>query len=322
MIKSSDEESISFGDFLLNPKNMQTRKREFFERVNEMINWNPIVYRIEKLYSKDNGRPGFSALMMFKSLLLAQWYGLSDPELEDCLKDRISFKKFVGLQMEDDVPDETTICRFRNKLMEKDLLKKLFKILNAQLEQKGIFVQKGTLIDASIVNAGKGTNKTRDDEATWTKKNDKSYFGYKIHQAMDMGSGLVHSLDMTTAKVHDSEIWDSLLHGKERAIFADKGYYDVGYKRVLRFKDIYCGILDKNTTRRKLSSKQKRRNKRNAGLRAPVERFFAVIKEQYKYIRARYRGLKKNMEHMFMLGIAFNIERSIGLLYSKQKNLA
>jgi IS5 family transposase len=315
MIQSSKgNDPISFGDFLVNPKNLQTRKKEFFEAVDELINWGPIIYRIEKLYNQETGRPGFSAIMMFKALLLAQWYGLSDPELEDCLKDRISFKKFLGLQMEDDVPDETTLCRFRNRLMDKNLLQKLFKIINKQLEDKGIFVQKGSLIDASIINAGKGTKKTRDEEATWTKKNDKSYFGYKAHQSMDMESGLINNLDMTTAKVADCQVWDSLLHGKERAIFADKGYYDHGYKKLLRLKNIYCGILDKNTTRRKLSSKQKRRNKRNAGLRAPVERFFAVIKDQYKYIRARYRGLKKNTEHLFALGIAFNIQRATTLL--------
>jgi len=322
MIKSSnDVSSVSFGDFLLNPKNLETRKKEFFEKVNNLINWKLIVYRIEKLYDKEQGRPAFPALMMFKSLLLAQWYGLSDPELEDCLKDRISFKKFVELQIEDSVPDETTICRFRNRLIEKNLLQKLFKIINQQLEEKGIFVQKGTLIDASIINAGKGTKKTRDDQATWTKKGDKSYFGYKAHQAMDMESGLLNNLEMTTAKIPDCLIWDSLLHGKERAVFADKGYYDQGYKRVLRTQDIYCGILDKNTTKRKLSTKQKKRNKRNSALRAPVERFFAVIKDQYRYMRARYRGLKKNTEHLFALGIAFNIQRSISLLHPKPRTV-
>lgn len=318
MIQSSKgNEPISFGDFLINPKNLQTRKKEFFEAVNKLINWKPIIYRIEKLYDEETGRPGFNAILMFKSLLLAQWYGLSDPEIEDCLKDRLSFKQFVGLQMEDDVPDETTICRFRNRLGEKNLLSKLFKILNQQLEAKGIFVQKGSLIDASIINAGKGTKQTRDEEASWTKKNKKSYFGYKLHQSMDMSSGLINKLEMTTAKVPDCKVWDSLLHGSERAVFADKGYYDQGYKRVLRIQNIYCGILDKNTTKRKLSNKQKKRNKRNAGLRSPVERFFAVIKDQYKYIRARYRGLKKNMEHIFALGIAFNIQRAISLLKSR-----
>jgi IS5 family transposase len=322
MIKTSQAGTESFGDFLINPKNLQTRKKEFFKQVNELINWNPIVYRIEKLYAKDKGRPGFSALMMFKALLLAQWYGLGDPELEDCLKDRLSFKQFVGLQMEDDVPDETTLCRFRNKLMKKDLLKKLFKIINGQLEEKGIFIQKGSLIDASLINAGKGTKKTRDDEATWTKKNKKSYFGYKAHQSMDMESGLINKIEMTTAKVADCEVWDELLHGKEQALFADKGYYDQGYKQVLRRQGIYCGILDKNTTKRKLSSKQKRRNKRNSRLRSPVERFFGVIKTQYKYVRTRYRGLHKNREHLFALGLAFNIERAIGLLNKRKLQLA
>lgn len=298
----------------MNPKNMQTRKREFFERVNRVINWNPVIYRVEKLYTTENGRPGFPALLMFKSLLLAQWYGLSDPELEDCLKDRMSFKQFVGLQIEDDVPDETTLCRFRNRLMEKRLLEKLFSIINHQLEEKGLFIKQGTLIDASIAEADGGNRSTRDMEATWTKKNDHSYFGYKIHSAMDMGkNGLVHHLEMTTAKKHDSNVWDELLHGREKAVFADKGYYDEGYKAVLRKQNVYCGILDKTKKYKTLSRKQKRLNKIKAKIRAPIERFFAVIYEQYKFLKIRYRGLARNRQHLFALGIAFNLDRAVSL---------
>ena len=315
MIKASKIERPSFGDFLVNPKNLQTTNREFFEKLKRLINWNPVIYRIEKLYKEDNGRPAFPALLMFKALLLAQWYGLSDPELEDCLKDRISFKQFVGLQMEDDVPDETTLCRFRNRLMEAKLFEKLFSLVNKQLEGKGLFVKRGTLIDASIMQADGGRNKTKDQEAEWTKKNNKSYFGYKAHTAMDMESGLMHSLEMTGANTHDSQIWDELLHGEEKAVFADKGYYDSGYKTVLRRKNIYCGILDRASKNRPLSKKQLRLNKLKSRLRSPVERFYAVIKTQYDYIRVRYRGLKKNRQHLFALGLAFNLQRGCSLAF-------
>lgn len=299
---------------MVNPKNLQTRKKKFFENLEKIINWNPVIYRIEKLYNKEMGRPAFAALVMFKALLLAQWYGLSDPELEDCLKDRISFKRFVGLQMEDDTPDETTICRFRNMLATKKLQQKLFGIINKQLEAKGIFIKKGTLIDASILNADGGNRKTRDTEATWTKKNNKSYFGYKAHIGMDQGSGLVHSLEATTASTHDSQVWDELLHGDEEAEFADKAYYDEGYKRCLRKNNKFCGILDNAKRNHKLSRKQKKLNKLKSKVRSPVERFFAVIQRQYDYIRVRYRGLHKNRQHLFALGIAFNLERAVSLL--------
>lgn len=314
MIKDSiNVTGISFGDFLINPKNLQTRKKEFFKQVDEIINWNPVIYRIEKLYDKEIGRPGFSALVMFKALLLAQWYGLSDPELEDCLKDRISFKQFVGLQIEDDVPDETTLCRFRNKLSEKRLLEKLFKIINKQLEEKGIFVKEGTLIDASIARADGGNRTTRDEEAAWTKKNTKSYFGYKHHIGMDMRSHLVHRLETTPANVHDSQVWDELLHGEEKAIFADKAYVDNEYKHYLRKQGIFWGILDKKRPNSCLSKKQKKLNKIKSKLRAPVERFFAVIQTQYNYIKVRYRGVKKNRQHLFALGIAYNLQQATRL---------
>lgn len=314
MIKSSKSTSPSLGDFLMNPRNLETRKKDFFIQVNDFLNWDPVIEMIEDLYVKNNGRPGFAALMMFKALLLAQWYGLSDPELEDCLKDRISFKQFVGLGIADNVPDETTLCRFRERLNKEKVMEKLFELINSQLEDKGLFVKKGTLIDASIVEAeGKRNSKTRDPEASFTKKNNKSYFGYKAHAGMDMESGLIHHLESTTASTHDSQVWDELLHGEEGAVFADKAYYDQEYKQFLRRKNIYCGTLDKNKRNQKLSNKQKKRNKRNAGLRAPVERFFAVIKDQYHYLKASYRGLHKNRQHLFGLGIAFNLQVGIRL---------
>lgn len=314
MIKSSKNTSPSLGDFLMNPNNLDTRKKDFFIKVNEFLDWDPIIKVIEGLYEKQNGRPGFAALMMFKALLLAQWYGLSDPELEDQLKDRLSFKHFVGLGITDDVPDETTLCRFRERLTKNDLMEVFFVLINDQLEKKGLFVKKGTLIDASIIEAeGKGNAKTRDPEASFTKKNNKSYFGYKVHAGMDMESGLIHHVEATTASTHDSQVWDELLHGKEKALFADKAYYDQGYKHFLRSRDIYCGILDKNKRNHKLSNRQKKKNKRNASLRASVERFFAVIKDQYHYLKTRYRGLSKNRQHFFSLGSAFNLQLGIRL---------
>lgn len=319
MIKNSTQKDQSFGDFWMNPKNLETRKKEFFQHLNKLINWRPLEYRIEKLYSQETGRPGFPALMMFKALLLAQWYSLSDPELEDCLKDRLSFKQFVGLGIEDDVPDETTLCRFRNRLMEKTLLEKLFRLVNDQLEEKGLFVKTGTLIDASILEAEGGKKKLEkrcDQEATWVQKNKKSYFGYKAHAAMDSGSWLIHHLDTTTASVHDSQVWDGLLTGSEKAIFADKGYYDEGYKAVLRRQGIYCGILDKAKKNAPLSPRQEKRNKQKSRIRCNIERFFAVIKKQYQ-AKVRYIGLKKNKEHLFSLGLAYNLERAVSLCYSR-----
>jgi transposase, IS5 family len=319
MIKSNAQKDQSFGDFWINPKNLETRKKEFFQHLNKMINWRPLEYRIEKLYCEETGRPGFPALVMFKALLLAQWYSLSDPELEDCLKDRLSFKQFVGLGIEDDVPDETTLCRFRNRLMEKRLLEKLFRLVNEQLEGKGLFVKKGTLIDASILEAEGGKKKLekrQDKEATWTKKNDKSYYGYKAHAAMDHESWLVHHLDATTASVHDSQVWDGLLTNEEKAVFADKGYYDEGYKALLRRQGVYCGILDKAKLNHPLSPRQEKRNKQKSRVRCNIERFFAVLKDRYK-AEVRYLGLLKNKEHLFSLGLAYNLERATKLCYSR-----
>jgi IS5 family transposase len=322
MIKKQENRRPSLFEFMMNPKNFETRKKDFFEAVNKLINWNKVEYRIEALYNHETGRPAFPALMMFKALLLASWYGLSDPELEDCLKDRLSFKIFVGLSVDESVPDETTLCRFRNRLAEKHLMEKLFKIVNEQLEGKGLFIKKGTLIDASIHEAEGGNKKLekrQDKEATWTKKNDEYFYGYKGHAAMDYGSDLIHHLEMTTASVHDSRVWDELLTGEEKAVFADKGYYDSGYKEVLRRQQVYCGILDKANSNHPLTKKQFKRNVQKSRVRSRMERFWAAIKDQYNFTKIRFIGLAKNRQYLFSLGIAFNLQQAVRLMKIPKK---
>lgn len=165
---------------------------------------------------------------MLKIYFLQQWYTLSDPGVEDAIYDRVSFQKFLDLDiMADNVPDESTICRFRHFLEEKRVQKRMFKVINAMLEEHNILLKEGTTVDATIVPASSSTKnkeKKRDPEMHSTKKGNNYYFGMKTHVGTDSSNGMIHSLECTSANVHDSVMMDSLMHGQEKVVYGDSAY--------------------------------------------------------------------------------------------------
>jgi IS5 family transposase len=163
--------------------------------------------------------------MMFKALLLQQWYGLSDPGLEEAICDRLSFQRFLRLSLTDPVPDETRICRFRNMLAQAELGERLFALLEKQLDAKGLIVRRGSLIDASLIKAQphpprKG-QASPDPDADWTRRGKDGHFGYKVHLTVDQGSALLRRLALTSARTSESHLFDDLVIGDESAVFAD-----------------------------------------------------------------------------------------------------
>ena len=154
-----------------------------------MIDWSAVEKRLGGIYDRAEGRPAYRPLVMFKSLLLQQWYQLSDAELEEALAERLSFRKFVGMRLDEQVPDHTTLCRFRGKLV--GLEQALFAAIGKQLEGKGLMIKHGTLIDATLVAAAArpprdahsrpGQGRALDPDAQWTKRGGKSHYGYKAH---------------------------------------------------------------------------------------------------------------------------------------------
>ena len=189
------------------------------------------------------GRPGYPPLALFRALLPAQWYQLSDPGLEEALADRLSFRRFCGFGLDDSTPDETTLCRFRGALAERGLAEALFAELNRQLDAKGLVLRAGTLIDATLVEAAvarppqsEGEVSTKDPEAGFTRRGQRSFFGFKAHVAVDLGSDLIRDAVLTGADVGDSLAADGLVQaatGSPRrllrgvslaAVFMDKAY--------------------------------------------------------------------------------------------------
>lgn len=201
------------------------------DRLSGLANW----YRFEKLMAhlrdeEGPGRPGYPVIVLFRALLLQSLYGLSERELEEALADRLSFKRFVGLSLEDTAPDHTVLNRFRNLLIEQGLLEKLFGELDRQLENAGLILKRGTMLDATLIQAVSAPPKqerpSNDPDARFAKRQGKSgsTFGYKAHMGVDEGSGLIRAVLTTPANVNDTTPADDLIRGDEAAVWADAAY--------------------------------------------------------------------------------------------------
>ena len=290
------------------------------DRIAQMIDWAPLVAIVSRLSTARTGRPSFPREVMIKALLLAQWYRLSDPELEECLADRLSFRRFVGLSLQDQVPDETTVCRFRGALAEHGLTEMLLAEVNRQLEAKHLFVKAGTIIDASVVQAavkppaaGEDTSPT-DPDAKWLNHGDgRGRFGFKAHIAVDLGPGLIRKALMTPAATHDSQPADELIVGDENAVYADKAYQKKERRAALRAAKIKDRIMHKSQRGHPLTFWQTLHNKLIAGPRRTIERIFGTWKRSYGYTRVRYCGLLRNSSHLQLLCIAFNLRKAAAL---------
>jgi IS5 family transposase len=214
-------------------------------------------------------------------------------------------RRFAGLELGDDaIPDETTILNFRHLLERHDLTRAIFEAVNAYLRERGILLREGTLVDATLIDAPSSTkNKqgARDPEMSSTKKGNTWYFGMKAHVGVDLDSGLVHSMEASTAKVHDSQKFDDLLHGDEQAVFGDKGYVSGEREAAFRAQGKVWGVMRKAPKGDRLHPIDERINRIIASLRARVEHPFRVLKCQFGYRKTRYRGLAKNEAQLFSL---------------------
>ncbi len=246
---------------------------------------------------------------------------------EEMIHDRISFRKFLEIKDENTIPDETTICKFRNRLIEKKLLKRIFEEVKNMMKEKNLILNEGTLVDATLIHSSepkrkkddKGnivSNKAYDKEATYTSKRGAKYHGYKMHIATDT-KGIIKEVIGTTASTHDSVQFDKLIKDEKRAIFADSGYMSKERKRELRDKNIFNGIIERRVKgQSKLRAKQSRNNKRFARLRGLVELPFAFIKHHMNFRQTRYLGITKNQEHFYLLATCYNLRRIPALVRS------
>jgi transposase, IS5 family len=297
-------------------------KNEVLDQILATVRW----YRFEKILSKlepeGPGRPPHEPLMMFKGLLLAQLYNLSDAGLEEALNDRVSFRRFVGLTLEKAAPDHTSLCRFRNRLATEGMAQRLFAEFDRQLEKQHLVLKRGTMLDATLVQAATGKPPQGDEkdaldaDAAFAKRAGKpgSVYGYKAHIGADQGTRLIRSAMVTAANVNETMVADSLVRGDEKAVYADKAYQSRTRRAALKARGIKARIMHKSWGGGPpLGHWQRRHNSLIAPIRASVETVFAVLKRRMGYTRARYRGLSKNLNHFLLLAIAYNMRRASAL---------
>lgn len=310
----------SFAETLLSEKLGQNER---LERIDKVVDWARLGQLVAGVHSAAEGRPSYPPLMMVKVLLLQQWHNLSDPEMEDTLKDRISFRRFVGLGLEDDTPDHSTISRFRSRLAEMGVSERLFEELERQMEDRGLILKKGTLMDATIVEAqvrrpsiseGRGAKNRLDPDADWTytHRGKRSHFGYKVHLGVDETTGTIRRATLTPGKVYESEVAEELVCGDERAVYADRAYESKIRRQWLKSEGIKDRIMHRSHKHQKeLPHWQKRRNELIDERRKLVEKVFGTLKRSYGYSRVRYRGLKRNAVEMWFKLMAYNLRKMV-----------
>ena len=297
-----------------------TRTAEFFHKCDELIPWQKLVEPLQGMYCNDSSKGGASnwpLVMMVKCMLIQKWFNLSDPMLEEMLKDRLSFRRFVGLSLTDKTPDETTFVVFRRRLREHNYDNSLFEQAVEILQSRGLIVSEGTCVDASIIEAPRGRKRsdgssTRDCDASYVSKSGQVHHGYKAHIATDR-RGIIKDFRFSTASVHDSRFIDELTAAESHSVWADSAYMDKARHDALGIRGVFYGISYRRGRGQKdLTSGQREHNRLVAGIRAVVEHPFAWVKN-WGFRWVRYRGLRRNKLDFAMHAVAYNFKRSFSL---------
>ena len=306
----------------LNLSTKKTRKREFLEEMERVVPWAALVQIVQPhcLRAK-TGRPPFAVETMLRIHYLQQWFGLSDPAMEEALHDVPLYREFAKLGDVSRLPDETTILRFRHLLERHDLAPDMLRLVNDILLAKGLMLRTGTAVDATLINAPSSTKNAsgeRDPEMKQTRKGNNWYFGMKAHIGVDAESGLVHTVVGTAANVNDLNMAGQLLHGQEGTAFADAGYQGV-HKRPEAHGPVWHvamrpGLRRKLDPRKPIDAITEQIEVLKASVRAKVEHPFRVLKRQFGFTKVRYRGLAKNTAQiitLFALGNLWMARRSL-----------
>jgi IS5 family transposase len=299
----------TFADLEYTHKKKITRREKFLHEMDAVIPWSLLIKPIKRVYPQGHtGRPPVALEVLLRIYFLQQWYGLSDPAAEDSLYDTESMRRFVGVELSC-IPDESTICRFRHRLEREGLPAKLFKKVESYLSDKGLIVSEGTIVDATIIDAPSSTknrDRKRDPEMKQTKKGNQWRFGMKAHVGTDT-DGKVHSVVVTDAGVHDSQIMDDLLHGDEEAVYGDKAYADAKKRTKAEADGVDWRVNRKASRGRKLSCADRSFNRKSNRTRAKGEHAFRIVKDLWGYSKVRYKGLEKNASQVFSLFALANL---------------
>jgi IS5 family transposase len=304
--------TMSFASLAYDNKKKKTRREKFLAEMDQVIPWQEIIEVIKEKYPKaGNGRQPMPLERMLRIYFMQQWYGLSDPAMEDALYDIESMRRFADIDIQTDVvPDETTILNFRHLLEKYNLTEQLFETSKEYLAEKGLLLREGTIVDATIINAPSSTknrDKTRDKEMRSTRKSNQYYFGMKAHVGTDTKKGLVHDIVVTDASVHDSQVMDKLVHGEEQTLYGDKAYSSQEKKKEYEARGVKWCVNLRGSRWNPLTEEQIASNHERSQVRAKVEHAFRIVKHLWGYTKVKYKGLYKNMVQVFSLFTLANI---------------
>ena len=302
------------------------------DRIARVIDWAPIKALLGQRSGPGRGELSYPAEPLLRCLLLGVWNGLSDPALEAQVRDRLSFRRFAGFSLSDQTPDHSTLWRFREELKQDGLVERVFDEITRQFEQKGLILKRGTLIDASFLQAAarppakpkKGEEEvtarpSADSDARWGRKGKKSVFGYKVHNGVDDAHTLIRRMHFTDASITDTEPADMLICGDEEAAYGDQAYHTHARHARLKQAGIKDRLMHRPNKHHPLTPRQKQRNRLISKVRAAVERPFAVFKQRYGMRRLRFFNLATNRTQCLLAGCGYNLQRAAAVLYPVKK---
>ena len=306
----------SFSQLEYGAKKKQTRRDKFLAEMELVVPWPRLVERLRPFYPKgERGRPPVGLERMLRIYFLQQWYGLADEALEDALYDSQALRGFAVIDLSlATVPDATTVLNFRHWLERHDLTRVLFDEVGTMLAERGLLMRQGTIVDATIIAAPPSTKnkqKSRDPEMHQTKKGTQWHFGMKAHIGVDVASGVVHTVVGTAANEADINQTASLLHGREKDVFADAGYTGADKRPELEDCDVAWNIAIKRSIIKGLPKDLRELaepvERALSQVRAWVEHPFHIVKNLFRHRKLRYRGLKKNTAQLHTLFALANL---------------
>lgn len=319
-----------------------SKKRDPLEQLGSHIDFEffrkPLEAHLGVSDNSKGGRPAYDYVLLFKIAILQRYYNVSDDAIEYAILDRLSFMRFLGLGLNDAVPDAKTIWLFKDKLAKGGVAQKLFDALDRQLDKDGIIVHKGKLVDASIVEVPKQRNtrqeneqikngelpddwnehklRQKDMDAQWVKKNGRNYFGYKNHIKADSKTKLITGYKVTTANIHDSEVIADLIDEKEdggQTLHADSAYRSEHIEAMCKSRGIHSRIHEKGYRNNPLTSRQMKSNKRKSKIRARVEHIFGFMTNSMNQMFLRGRSQLRNTMAIGMTNLTYNLFRLVQL---------
>src|ERR1041385_2131642 len=294
---------------------------QVLETIAREVDFGPAEERVATTYSQ-GGRPACRVGVLVRIMILQHLYGLSDPQAEAQIQDRLSFQKFVQLDAQEAVPDETTICRFRQRLMAAGLETELLDLFNRQLEARGYIVKRTTLVDATLIESSRkrpgvaavADGSAPDAQASYTRKHARSYYGFKAHISSDGEHQLIRRAVISTAKISDDRVFSAIVPEDSHRVYADKAYDTLANQAWLRERGIRSDIQKKGGYHIKLTAADHAANERKSRVRRNNERIFGHFKQWQGYRRVRYLGWAKNQLELTLKAVAYNLKRLVGIM--------